>query len=1125
MMELKSTTALIKELRRLLLRQRLVLFLAGFVTTTAAVLAAWVVLSLLAGVMVLPVWLKITLLSAAGAAALYLFVRFALARLFYGSAEGVARSLEARHPELKGRLIAAIQFDRMKKTHGYSAELVAWTKTQALQQAALINFNDILSFHSLIRSGRSLLLAVGAALALLLVLPGIFSYSYEVYSHPGTEIAPPLGYKVIPVPASSEWVKYRDIDIGAAIVGDGFPEKAAIYHRLAGGSWQKSEIELRKMRRVALSAGDSLAVSVRLRQINKSFDFYVEAGRVKTEIQKIDVVDRPRVNAIKMSVFYPEYTGLEPTVINENNGSFSAVVGSRANLRIETNLPVRSAELVFDDSSRAPMKISDRFAETPFLVEQSRAYYIRLIDRLGEKNPDPIEYYITAVPDEYPSIDVLRPGYDVNLNDDMLLPLKVRIFDDYGFSSLVLKYTVVSHGRPSEEHVGILHFSERIKTEGEVEFNWDMELLNLFPGDYVVYYFEVADNDRVSGPKITKSRQFVARLPSLEEIIAETEAEGAQRIERTEDVLQRSKELMQRLKQAARKMTAREKSQEGADWQQQKELEAIADKNEQLLQDVSEMADKMNEAVNRMSENALLSREILEKLAEIQKLYQEVATPELREAQRRLMEALQKMDPEELMQAVKDMEMSQEELLERLERTLALLKRLQLQQKMEAMIRQVEQLAKRQEATNEETEAASDENLPSLTKDEQSTQSALQDLKAEAGDLREMLTQAQMQDSPDAREFVEQVQNTDADQDMSMMSQALQQGQKSQASQQGKKALSKLMDMLNAMQQAMQAMMGGEQDMLEKKMRMAIDDANYLSKDQEELLKRAAELAPNSLMLQEMAASQQDLAGACNGLKRRIAELGKVSPFIAAELGALVNQAALDMETAMQQFDSRSGRQAQTSQREAMTGLNRVSLRLMESLEQQKQCDKGSNCSKGMQQLQSLCNKQNSLNRQTQTERQGFERLAREQAAIRKSVEDLAREMGNSRQVLGRLDDIAREMKKVEEALEDGPAGPETTERQLKIYSRMLEATRSLQRKDFSEQRQAETATSQVFLVPPELSNGILNDKVRLEDRLRRYLGEGYPRQYEEQIKAYFKALLQAASRRDLNDGAPVIEP
>ena len=76
----------------------------------------------------------------------------------------------------------------------------------------------------------------------------------------------------------------------------------------------------------------------------------------------------------------------------------------------------------------------------------------------------------------------------------------------------------------------------------------------------------------------------------------------------------------------------------------------------------------------------------------------------------------------------------------------------------------------------------------------------------------------------------------------------------------------------------------------------------------------------------------------------------------------------------------------------------------------------------------------------------------------------------------------------------------------------MLQATRSLQRKDFSEQRRATTAQEQPYFVPPALPADIFNDRNNLEDRLRRFLGDEYPPQYEEQIKAYFKALLQAES-------------
>jgi hypothetical protein len=154
---------------------------------------------------------------------------------------------------------------------------------------------------------------------------------------------------------------------------------------------------------------------------------------------------------------------------------------------------------------------------------------------------------------------------------------------------------------------------------------------------------------------------------------------------------------------------------------------------------------------------------------------------------------------------------------------------------------------------------------------------------------------------------------------------------------------------------------------------------------------------------------------------------------------------------------------------------------------------------------------------EAQAFRDGLKRLAGEQGAIRKSMEELEREFGGSRQILGRLSDIAKEMKTIEESLESGEVGPETAERQLRVYSRMLEASRSLQRKDFTEQRRATTATEQPVLVPQNLPASLLDERIEIEDRLRQFLGDNYPPQYEEQIKAYFRALLKAeAERRSL---------
>ena len=1138
-----DSTALSVRLKRTLLKKRLVLVASGLLLTAAAVLVVWILLSFVAGVAILPVGVKIALLTASGLLALFLLARFAFGRFFSGDVESTAIELETMYPGLKGRLIAALQFARMKTTPGYSSELMSLTEQQALQGASNIDFNRVVTFYPILKTGRFFVVAAVLAVALLLLMPGLFSFSYQVYSNPTSVVAPPLGYRLVAFPGSVEWVKYRDIDVGAAVFGDNLPGEATVFFFFSGGSWQQTEVDLAGVEHLKIPTGDSVAFAMTLRQINKSFDYYVKAGRVETDVHHVDVVDRPRVTGIKLSVFYPDYTGLSPTVIDENNGSFSAVVGSRVNTKISTNLTIESAGLVFDDSSRVPLEVSGNEATGAFVVDKSRSYFVGLRDHLGEKNPDPIEYHVTAIADEYPSIEVLRPGFDVNLTDEMMLPLKVRILDDFGFSSLVLKYSVVSQGRQSDENVAVLHFSERIKTEGDIEFNWDLDPLSLFPGDFVTYYFEVADNDRVSGPKVTRSRQFLARLPSLEEIVAEAETESAERISGAESLLRSGRELSERLKNVARKLQAKNAELQDSDWQNQKELETVISKNAEMVDEIEQMAEQMEKSIEELSDKTLLSREILEKLMQVQKLFEEVATPQMKEAQQRLMEALQDMDPQHVQKALKDFQMSQQELIDRLERTLALLKKLQLEQKMETMTRQVEQMAQRQESINEQTESSPEENLSSLSGDEESLKQDLESLQQDAAGLDSLAQNAQLDQSPDLEKFKQALQQTTAPEHMQSMADAMNQQEKQQAGQQGDQALTQLMQMVNDMQQAMEAMKGGTDEETLAEMRTALEDANHLSHNQEQLYNESAETSPESMLHHDQAASQQDMAAAVAGLKNRIAELGKKSPFIAAELQRLVDNATMFMDKATQEFDANNGPQAMSWQREAMSNLNRASIRLMESLNQQQEMQSGSNCNKNTANMQGLSQRQQQLNQQTQqmmnqagqgqpggpNGREMLERMAGEQGSIRKSLEELSNEFGQSRQILGRLDDIAREMKQVEEALESGEVGSSVTERQLKIYSRMLEASRSLYRKDFSEQRQSRTPTDEVFHVPPELSRQILDDRVNLEDRLRRYLGDNYPRQYEEQIKAYFRALLQIEANRlrqnDLDNNAEPTQP
>lgn len=1122
----------VRRLRRTLFRQRLVLTVAGLLLTVAAIIVAALLLSLLAAAAVLPVPVKVALLGLLGVALAAALVWWILRPLWVGTVDEMAVRLEQKHPHLKGRLIAAVQFARMKPLPGYSQELVRATEQQALDASTQVDFAAAVSNRSLVRSLRYVLPVTALALLLVAATPTFWRHAYDVYSNPLTLVAPPLGYQVLPIPGSCQWVKYRDIRIGAALVGGQFPPTATVSYRPAGGSWQSTTVDLTRLNPVATPCGDSLAATVTLRQVNRSFDYYVEAGRLKTETYAVDVVDRPRVTGIKLSIHYPSYTGLTPVVIDENDGSFSAVIGSRADMEVTTNLPVRSAELVFADSSRLPLEVGHQVATGQLAVRESRTYYISLTDRLGEGNPDPIQYNITAVPDEVPTVEVLSPGFDVNLGDNMVLPMKVRIYDDFGFTSLAMKYQIFSQGRESEEHVAMLGFSDRIKTEGDVEFAWDLGQFSLFPGDWVAYQFEVTDNDQITGPKVGRSRQFVARVPSLDEIVAQTEAESTQRIYRTQDILKQGHEMADKMRNAARKLEAQQ-NQEKADWQQQKELSNIAEQSTQMVNDLEKMAQEMEKSVDNLAEQSHLSREILEKMAQIQKLFEEVATPEMKEAQKRLMEALKNMSPDELKKAVEQFQMSLDELLQRLERTLALLKRLQLEQNLEALLQRLEQLVQAQEGVNHKTDSIAKESLPSVSPREDSLRSTLEQMQRSLDQLEQLAQEAQMSESPNFQEFTKQLRQTDANVNMQQMSQALGQRDRDEASRQGKQAWTKLTEMLDRMQQEFSAMKGASREEIERALRIAIDDANFLSQNQENLHQEADQMAAASMALRDFATQQQDLRSSCSGLSHRIAELGKQSPYIAAELEQLLNSATGAMDQAVTEFSDKRRTQGMDQQREAMADLNLAAMRLMESLQQQKQCNKGGSCDKNLSQMQSLCDRQNLLNQMTQQcqnpsstcpnpgssqpqfdlqGREGMQRLAGEQGAVRQSLEELARQFGDSREVLGRLDDIAREMKDIEEDLASGQAGEETIDRQLRVYSRMLQASRSLQRRDFVEQRRSNTARENLFQAPPALGEELLKDNSLLEDRLRKYLSEEYPPQYEQQIKAYFRALLQIDS-------------
>ncbi len=1107
-----------KRLRGAIIKKRVVLLIAGVIGLISTGLGIVLLLSALASLFIIPVPVKIGLLAVGFGAIVYAFYRFVLRPVSSGgNIIHAALDVESKHPDLKGRLVAALQFRDidLNKTN-FSKALVDLTGRQAMQLTSGINFNEIVSGYPIwttLRSG----LAMGALVVIVgFLIPGIFSKAIDVYSQPTTVVAPPPGFSLMVTPGNAERVKYSDVSIGGFMAGGGLADEVEIFYRFAEGRWQSEKLNVARYERFTVAAGDSLPFSMTLKQVRRSFDYYVVAGDVKSDVYAVNIVERPRVTGLKVTVTYPTYTRLQPTTMDENNGSFAALVGSRATVDIQANRDVREGYLIIDDTVQQKVDFSGKSGSTNFVVDKDFSYHIRLLDQQGEENPDPIEYMVTAVPDEYPIIDVLYPGFDVNLDQSMYIPFQLSISDDFGFSSLVLKYQVIAGGRKGPERVAVVNFSDKIETEGQVTFNWDLEPFGLMPSDYILYHFELADNDKISGPKITSTRVYAARLPSIDEIVAQTETAQEGRVFEAEKILNEQREMADRLQQMADEIRATNK----LDWQQKKDLENIVDKQQMTADQLEKMSKEMDESIKKLEKNDLVSQQLLEKMMELQKLFNEVATPEMKEAMQKLNEALKNMSQEELEKAMKDFQVSQEEMVKRLERSIELLRRMQIQQKMTAMLKMAQEMLLEQNRVNVDTdENLTKENSPLLAHREQQLQKQMDALKTEADKLKELLKDSPYKDSEGHKRFADAVRENQADENMQEMEQALNQTEQESALTQGQEASKKLFSMVDEMGDLMASLADNEGQQLADDIRKAIDDANYLSQKQEALHNASQDQSYDGEAIGKLASEQQIIRDAVETLKQRVDEISRQSPFMAAEIRTYLEQSQQEMAGACKNLGDRRGRASLPQQRDAMYNLNRASVKLLDGLDQQKQCNKGGSCNKPGMKMQSMCQKQSQINQATKSQcpnpgdkignsqREALKRLASEQGTVQKSLQELQAEFGDRREILGRLDALANDAKEIQEMLNDGQAGEELLNKQLKIYSRMLDVQKSLNRRDYTRERQAVTGEDILRASPGPLDDTGLEKSESLQDRLNKYLQEGYPRQYEQQIKAYFKAI------------------
>jgi hypothetical protein len=1027
--------------------------------------------------------------------------------------------------QVNDRLLNALQVWEKRSEAGASPELADLALTSIAKELQGASYQGIL------QTGKRRQLRQWALAAVSLwVVAGVFTGGSVVGAlgrilQPSRDFGPPQPFALIisdapnlairgePLPISV--LREARDEIGIAPL----PERAALFFREDNSPPGKLTAPFDAQGRAGFS----------IENPQRDLAIWAAAQGISSDTARVEIKSRPFIKDLQVRWFPPAYSKLPAASAMEKRGDVSALKGSRVRISLEADRELTSSQfLLFSDASpdsprTESMDLQGKQANHEFDLTDNGHYNLVLTDRDDIRSAAPVDYNLWVIPDERPTIQIIYPPEDAELNESLIIPLKAQARDDFAISRIRLGYQLKKGSLPdsvaAEPEFQWQSVSFDALGEGNyiVDHLWDLNSLNLLPGDEIRYRLEALDNDAVSGPKAVLSPVQRLRFPTLEEIFTRMDEGQGEQMQDAQETLDRSKALKKELDALQEEL----KRSPDLSWEERKKVEEMLKTQEEMARQIQQMSQQTEQMIQKMEENRLLSAETMQKFMELQKLMGEVMTPELLAAMQKLQEALQKQDPQEIQRAVEEFSLNQEEFLKKIEKTMNILKQLQMEMKLDELAKRAEQLLEKQQDINKDIENAPEgKERPEEAASEAALQKEMEAFEREFQEAQEQLKESPYNPEQAMKAADSLLQANEFPQTMEQMSGDLQQGSNSGAKQKGSKIQSGLAQLSAQMKQAKEQMTSAAKQELAQELQKIASELLELSHRQEALLDTSLTMDRASPRFRQQAQEQQNLRTYLEKSAQDLFKLSQKSFFITPQMGSAVDQAFRGMDQALIGYTARNPQSVQNQQQGAMGGLNRAVMEINQSLNQLSSSSSSTGFSEMMEQLSKMAGQQGQINQGTMAlipggtnpgslslqQQAAMSRLAAEQGALQQALEDWNQANQQTSQMMGRLGELGKEMQEVVKDLQNRQVDQRTLKRQEQILTRLLDAQRSVREREYKKERISRTAQGDYFKPSPGQADENLGPDV-IREQMLKALKEGYTREYQQLIRDYFEAL------------------
>ena len=1013
-------------------------------------------------------------------------------------------------PNVSDRLKNTLQLQDDLQSNEGNIELLRASVMQRSESLSVVPFSSAIDIKENRKYVKYLLPIFLLFMIIGIAAPGLFKQGTERVVNYSKEFKPEAPFSFSLVTSDLDVEEGEDLPVRIKLKGNELPENVYLISENGKFLMQKT--------------AKNVFFGV-IKKPKQSGVFQFAANEFLSQEYKLTVYGKSAIGRLQAKLIYPEYLGRTNETV-ENAGDMTVPEGTV----IEWNLKTKntkwldfvfngSSERFKDDGIRTTKKIRDNSKVKLILSNK----YRNILDSSA--------IAISVLKDAYPAIQVEEVQDSVA---DGVRFFSGRVSDDYGLSSLSFVYTIVSEKGASKQN----RMSVRKVAGVELPFDFavDFRRENVKLNDRIEYYFVVGDNDAINGSKSTKTQTFTYKLPDLDELNEKREEEQEQVKENLNDILKRTQEFQKNVDKLKKEVLNSKKN----DWNKMNQVNQLKEEQKSILESLEQMQQLMEKSAEEKNQLSEMDKELLEKQDLIEKLLEQVMDDELRKLLDDLEKLMSENNKEQLKEKLEDVEQSSEDMKKQLDRSLEMLKKLQVNEKIDDLEKELKELSKEQLELKDQIENSKLDKEESIKKQEDLNKK-FEELKEDLQELKELnealedpmelgdTEKAKQEISDDLQESKDNLQN----------SKGKKAGDSQKSASEKMNSLAEQLDMMQEMANQQQQ----EEDM--NSLRNILESLMTLSFDQEEVMQRFTKVADSDPAYRRYGRKQRMLIDETTVVRDSLLALAKRQPKIASFVDKELNDIKNNHALCVEDIDEHRKRDLGVHQQKVMTAYNNLALLLNESLQSMQQqmqnskpgqgsCNKpggkgqpkpGPSMSSGdmkqmlkkqLEQMQKGPNPNGNKPGDKPGEKQGeggmgmpglgnkeIAKMAAEQTAIRQRLEQLRNEMNKEGQGKGnKLNPLIKELEEQEKEIINKKFSNETIKRQKDILTRLLESEKAIMERGFEEKRESESGKNQNY------SNQIRFDEYNRQKlrqiELLRSVDPVYKKYYKDKANEYF---------------------